>query len=52
MIVLAFSMFEAFVAVSANVFDLGSRPMIGCVDRLTKKPREAAAPAPARQVAR
>lgn len=42
MLVAAFSLFEAWVAVSANVFDLAMRPSISCVDRLTKAPREGA----------
>lgn len=40
MLVAAFSLFEAWVAVSANVFDLAMRPMNSCVDRLTKAPRD------------
>ena len=47
MIVAAFSLFEAWVAVSANMFDLAMRPMTGCVDRLTKTPTAPAAAAEA-----
>ncbi len=30
-----FSLFETWVAVSANVFDLAMRPMTSCVNRAT-----------------
>lgn len=43
MIVAAFSLFEVWVSVSANMFDLAMRPMATCVDRLTKTPKNTAA---------
>jgi hypothetical protein len=35
---LAFTLFETWVAVSANLFDLAMRPMTSCIDRMTKQP--------------